>query len=190
MIKIDDNIIDRNNDKNSTCQIIFKSLVKNRGITLKTAAELWNEHYNDDCTTPQSLSNKLSRNTLQLSEFLKYTDLLGYNISFELIDKPKTASSPQVVNDTVSEDRPITVKSPKADSKKPYKQLLSEGYADYESVNFDIVVIAGKNAYEAANWIKSNLHDEMDENDEILLMIAANKKFDVICKPIIQGGAT
>ena len=78
-----------------------------------------------------------------------------------------------------------TQHEPKKD--KAFVDLLIEGYADYKSVNFQYVIIAGAKAQEAAQWITENLDNEFDETQEIMLLIAANRQFGVNCKPIAEG---
>lgn len=137
---------------------LLKKLIKDAGYNIQTVVQKLNQQRPNHQTTPQNLSNKLSRDTLKLSEFVHLVELCGYTISF---DGDNTA-----------------------DDSKTFSSLVLEGYTDCESINYKQIVIVGTRAQEAAQFIESNLSEGMEETQEIVLLISANRQFGVMCKPI------
>lgn len=174
MIKLNGESIDFSQDLelngDSVAYFLVKRLVKEAGLNITKVVRMMNEAHPEHQTTTQNLCNKLSRDTLKVSEFLEIIEMCGYNFSFEKIGSGETKE---------------TQPEPKKD--KAFVDLLIEGYADYKSVNFQYVIIAGAKAQEAAQWITENLDNEFDETQEIMLLIAANRQFGVNCKPIAEG---
>lgn len=175
MIKINGDItefpeVEKGNDTLS--YFLLKRLVKDAGLNLSKIVKIMNEQNPEHKTTPQNLSNKLSRDTLKVSEFIKLIEICGYTISFDRIagELPKDGK--------------------KQKETKTYAELLTEGYADCDSLNFENIIIAGARAIEAAEWIKDNQLEGMDETQEIILLIAANRQFGVNCKPISSNPNT
>lgn len=162
-----------NNEDSKVTYALLKLLIKNADLDLAKATRKFNKLYPDEKTTSQNLSNKLYRDSLRVTEFLKLLNALGYIISFDSVDRADV----KPLASEIKEDKKLT-------------DLLIEGYADCQSINFDTIIIAGARATEAAQWIADNLNTfkEMDETQEIMLLIAANREFKVNCKPISKDG--
>lgn len=150
-------------------RMLMKMLLKDSGLSLTKAVKKLNEIHPEHKTTTQNISNKLARDTLKFQEFRELAEVCGYQIALNKIGQTH-------------------LKQPKTkEANKTYNDLLIDGYADCESVNFDLIIIAGANAEQAAKWIKENSDEELNETQEIMLMIAANRQFGVNCKPVAKG---
>lgn len=168
MIKINNSVFEY--DGNDTFSyMLLKWLMKEAGFNLKTAVEAFNRAYPDEKTTPQNISNKLTRDSMKLNEFMKFAEVFGYTIYF---DDGKI---------------PMHQAEPKKDLKpnQNYYELLIAGFTSCKSINYKAVIIAGANAQAAAEWIESNLTDGMSEPEELLLLVSAKQEFNVDCKPVI-----
>lgn len=166
MIKLNGNILDTSDIKNNISYFLLKRLIKDFGLNISKVVRMMNENNSEHKTTPQNLSNKLSRDTLKVSEFIKLVEICGYTICFN--------------NENYKEEN----KYCNIDSRNDYLTLFLDGYSDCKSINFRTIIIAGANAIKAAKWIEDNQNDNMDTSQEIILLIAANRKFNVYCKPI------
>lgn len=150
-------------------RMLMKMLLKDSGLSLTKAVKKLNEIHPEHKTTTQNISNKLARDTLKFQEFRELAEVCDYQIALNKIGQTH-------------------LKQPKTkEANKTYNDLLIDGYADCESVNFDLIIIAGANAEQAAKWIKENSDEELNETQEIMLMIAANRQFGVNCKPVAKG---
>lgn len=168
MIKINNSVFEyEGNDTFS--YMLFKWLIKEAGLNLKTAVEKFNAAYPDEQTTPQNISNKLTRDSMKLNEFMKFAEVFGFTIYF---DDGKI---------------PMNQPEPKKDLKpnQTYYELLIEGFTSCKSINYKAVIIAGANAQAAAEWIESNLTEGISEPEELLLLVSAKQEFNVDCKPVI-----
>ena len=58
----------------------IKSYISRSGWTLTDIVKEMNERHPDDQTTPQNISNKLTRGTLKYSEAKEIADIIGYEI--------------------------------------------------------------------------------------------------------------
>ncbi len=162
--------VDKVGKVGSLSYLLFKFLLKDSGMSLKGFVELWNKSHPDDRTTTQSLSNKLARDTLRLNEFLAYTEMIGYSLYFEKIGATKR------------EDEAPKVEAER--KTKKFADAIMDGLDECTGVNFSSILIAGENATEAARWISDNQVEGMAETQELILLIAANRQFHVVCKPI------
>lgn len=167
MIKINNSVFEyEGNDTFS--YMLFKWLIKEAGLNLKTAVEKFNAAYPEEKTTPQNISNKLTRDSMKLNEFVKFAEVFGYTIYFDdgkiPANQPEQKKEMKYINLT-------------------FYELLAEGFTAVNSINFKTVIIAGANAEKAAEYIESNLFDGMSEPEELLLMVNAKKEFGVDCKP-------
>lgn len=64
----------------------IKSLLALRGYTLKKLAQMITEKTGQNCS-PASLSNKFSRGTMSYHEVAMIAELLGFEISFNDVEK-------------------------------------------------------------------------------------------------------
>jgi len=179
--KINDRLYNLNSltpegDDKTTYQLM-KVLIQEADTDLSKTTRKFNKLFPDEKTTSQNLSNKLYRDSLRVTQFLKLLSAMGYTLSFDLVkDDFKKVDEPEPITPHIKDD----VK---------FSDLLIEGYADCKSINFDSIIIAGARASEAARWITENLDTfkEMDETQEIMVLIAANREFKVNCKPVAEG---
>ena len=168
MIKINNSVFEyEGNDTFS--YMLFKWLIKEAGLNLKTAVEKFNAAYPDEQTTPQNISNKLTRDSMKLNEFVKFAEVFGFTIYFD--DGKIPANQPEQKKDLKPNQN--------------YYELLIAGFTSCKSINYKAVIIAGANAQAAAEWIESNLTDGMSEPEELLLLVSAKQEFNVDCKPVI-----
>lgn len=161
-------------NKEEFSRTIFKLLIRGSELDLTKTVKRFNKTYPQEATTPQNISNKLSRDSLRVTEFFKLVSILGYNISF---DNGLVESSQDVQTKT---DIPET----NSIAECSLSDLFVQGYSDCKSYHFSNVIIAGERADEASKWIEENLSDGLSETEEVMLWILANKKFGVKCKPI------
>ncbi len=161
-------------DDTSIVYHLVKRLVKDAGLNLAKVTKTMNEKQPDHATTPQNLSNKLGRDTLKVAEFLQLIHICGYNISFDNPDAAVAPSynEPQKTSYTLSFD--------------DFSTLVTEDFTDCQSINFKNIVIAGARAKEAAQWVTSQLTDNMDIQEEVMMLLNANREFNVVCKPIAK----
>lgn len=145
---------------------LIKALLSEINLDLAKATRKFNKDYPDAKTTSQNLSNKLYRDSLRVTEFFKLLDSLGYMISFDYGTN---------TNDFVSLNK-----------EKSLHDLIVAGFADCESINFKSIIIVGANAKQAAQWYKDNLHSDMKELEETMLMLDTNRRFEVKCNPIAE----
>ena len=64
----------------------IKSYIALSGWTITDIVKVLNEKYNTD-TTPQNLSNKLTRGTIKYSEVKEIAQIVGYEIKWEKVEK-------------------------------------------------------------------------------------------------------
>lgn len=152
-------------------RMLMKMLLKESGLSLTKAVKKLNEKYPEHKTTTQNISNKLARDTLKFQEFRELAEVCGYQIALNKMGQPAPKQEPKQ----------------RESFNKTYSELLLDGYSDCESVNFDLIIIAGTNAEQAAKWIKENIDSECNETQEIMLLLAANRQFGVNCKPVSKG---
>lgn len=177
-------------------RLIIKSMLREQHMTLAELVRRYNILHPDTPTTPQNLSNKLSRDSLRFREFLDIIELCGYSISFSPIDEKNSADMPmtETAKETIAYSLPKENKSPirKVNpdeneipvKKTSFADLASLGYAVVDSPNFGAIVIAGELADNAAEFIRKNLDDNMTEIQEIILCNAANREYKVMAKPL------
>ena len=157
----------------------MKQVCYSAGISLAELVRRRNALHPDDKTTPQNLSNKLSRDSLKLSEFLELVDCAGFRLVFEEVEPAEGLVDLQ--------GNPLTPKSTETnlDKSKTFSELLMDGYCEVKSTNFKSAIVAGAKCEEAAKWIEANLKEfDYDETQEIMLYLAAARQFKVKVKPI------
>lgn len=148
---------------------LVKRLVKDAGLTLKKVVQLLNKN-NAEKTTTQNLSNKLSRDTLKVSEFFRIVAACGYDVNIYKKGLP-------------AEGRVVI----KPELQPTHNMLIALGFTDCKSINFTTILIMGAKCKEAANWIEENQNKGMSDAEELLLLINANRQFEVECQPIIKN---
>ena len=168
---------------------IMKQICYSSNITLAELVRRRNLRHPDDKTTPQNLSNKLSRDSLKLSEFFELVDCAGFqqilfqdyendNQLLDLQGNPLTSKSPEEPKEPIK-------KTGAQEKSKTFTEYLTEGFCEIQSQNFESAIVAGAKCDEAAKWIEDNLKEfSYDETQEVMLYLAAARDFQVRVKPI------
>lgn len=152
-------------ENESISRYLLKRLTKEAGYRLKDLVNAVNDKNNTNFTD-QNFANRLSADTIKLIEFIEYLNIMGYDMIIKLPDKePEKESS--------------------------FAELASQGYTECKSLNWSSTIIAGKDAVAAAEWIEANLNEfsDMDDTNEIILLLAASRKYKVKCKPVSNDPA-
>ena len=163
------------NKEDSIAYFLVKRLIKDAKLNITKVVRMMNEAHPEHQTTMQNLCNKLGRDTLKVSEFLEIINMCGYDIFFEQRDADKRNvpyTEPQKTSYTLSFD--------------DFSTLVTEDFTDCKSINFRSIIIAGARAKEAAQWVTSQLTDDMDIQEEVIMLLNANREFNVVCKPIAK----
>lgn len=163
----------------------MKQVCYSAEISLAELVRRRNALHPDDKTTPQNLSNKLSRDSLKLAEFIELVNIAGFTMVFEEVEKNTQLVDLQGKPLRSNPDEPETAKEPIAEKSKTFTDLLIDGYCEVKAINFKSAIVAGAKCEEAAKWIEANLKEfDYDETQEIMLYLAAARQFKVKVKPI------
>lgn len=161
----------KNDGSDNYTRLLVKTMIKQRKTTLTKVVKTLNELHPDRPTTTQNISNKLARDSLKLVEFVEIAEACGYAFRLEPIGgkevKQTTATAP-------------VSRSPLQDKFKAYSAY---GYATVESPNYGHIVIAGKQAEQAAEYLREHIDSEMTDADELVLCNIVNNRFSVAAKP-------
>ena len=129
--------------KGSFARTLLKDMLREQGVTLAELSDRHNRENLDVSTTPQNISNKLTRDTVKLKEFILFSGLLGYDVEF--VNK----SSQQKHYDKV-----LCFESKSHDVEcECFNDLLSSGLKIICGKNIPTIIIAGKNANIVADTI-------------------------------------
>ena len=154
----------------SLTRALIKMMAKQRKTTLTKIVQTFNQLHPDRQTTTQNTSNKLARNTIQFMEMVELAEACGY--VFCLMDATEAAKAP-VKKFQPGDPLPDTA----------FLQKFTEGSAICKSINHSNILIAGRNAAAAKEWIEATLSEGMTQAVEYTVIAMANSKFDVIAKP-------
>ncbi len=160
-------------------KVLIKKLLSSAGLSMTKAIKMVNELHPDDTTSVQNISNKLSRDSISFTEVCRIAEVCGYQVVF----KPIGTTDAEPEHDNPVKAEPEVKPAKKEDDFVTY---AAQGYAACKSTNFYSIVVAGKEAEKAAQWIESNIDPEMTAANELVVILAANRQFDVIAKPIGQ----
>ena len=174
-------------------KVLIKKLLSSAGLSMTKAIKMVNELHPDDTTTPQNISNKLTRDSISFTEVSRIAEVCGYQVVFKPIGTPEAEATPAKsaphtlpkVKDP-EEDKPVKAEPAAKKKEDDFVSYAAQGYAACKSTNFYSIVVAGKEAVKAAQWIESNIDPEMTAANELVVILAANRQFDVIAKPIGQ----
>ena len=176
-------------------KILVKKMLASAKLPLTKAVSIMNELYPDNATTPQNINNKLTAESVKFIEVVRLAEICGYQVIFRPVGAPEAEATPAKSaphripkEKDPEEDKPVKAEPEKKIAKDSFASLAAQGYASCRSINFNALVIAGKNAEQAAAWIEKNLVDGMTDVQEIVLYLAANRDFHVIAKPIESDG--
>lgn len=65
----------------------IKSYISQSGWTITEIVKVLNERHPNSPTTPQNISNKLTRGTIKYSEVKEIADIIGFRIEWNPTDK-------------------------------------------------------------------------------------------------------
>lgn len=186
------------NQDNTTAQenvvkILVKKMLASAKLPLTKAVNIMNELYPDNATTPQNINNKLTAESIKFIEVVRLAEICGYQVIFRPVGAPEAEATPAKsaphklpkVKDP-EEDKPVKAEPAAKKKEEDFVSYAAQGYAACKSTNFYSIVVAGKEAVKAAAWIESNIDPEMTAANELVVILAANRQFDVIAKPIGQ----
>lgn len=168
--------------ENHISSILIKKICAAANITMAELVRRRNELHPTDKTTPQNLSNKLSRDSLKLAEFIELVNCAGFNMVFEEKEDNKGLVDLQGNPLKAETKSNVDSESPKP---KSFTDLAMDGFCEVKSINFKSAIVAGARCEDAAKWIEDNLKEfNYDETQEIMLYLAAARQFKVKVKPI------
>lgn len=179
----------------------FKALVKDAGLNLTSAVGKFNKVYPGLKTTPQNVSNKLTRDSIRFTEFVKFADVLGYEINLVSaknhaheddstvvpVVSEKRTSADNAITEPYSRPRRAKIDADKAGREKMnelvFAQAVNEGCVSVTSNNFGEVIFAGKRAEEVADFYSDSVAkyeaDELTEAGEVLLLLHLRNQFNI-----------
>lgn len=202
------------NEVSITRYIVYEML-RQSNMTLSAAIEKYNEIYHDNQTiqnisnklTRNSLRiYELARLAsvcnfrLCLVGYEKHSPIVskkentlfedeekdGEQLSLPVFEETTQPKDGESISDSIKPPKSETVKiKRKPDNQKSFTELLTDGYCEVESINFDSAIVAGARCEEAAAFIEENIQQyDYDETQEIILYLAAARQFHVKVKPI------
>ena len=178
----------------------FKALVKDAGLNLTTAVGKFNKVYPDLKTTPQNVSNKLTRDSIRFTEFVKFADVLGYEINLVSaknhaheddstvvpVVSEKRTSADNSIRDAYRPIKATQDKQQKDILKSEFSKALVSGCVSIPSVHFGDIMVAGKQAQEGADWLKTIINPEITEAQEMAAILAVREYYDAIAQATYQ----
>lgn len=199
----------------SVARYVVNEMLRQSNMTLSAAIEKYNHVYNDNQTIQNISNKltRNSIRLYELSQLASVCDfrlcLVGYEKNSPIVSKeeytlfedekkdgeqlslpvfeettqPKDGES---ISDSIKPPKSETIKiKRKPDNQKSFTELLTDGYCEVESINFDSAIVAGARCEEAAAFIEENIKQyDYDETQEIILYLAAARQFNVKVKPI------
>lgn len=157
------------NGREINIKAAIKKISKTAGQSLTKTVEIMNEKFPDSATTFQNINNKLTSGTVRFSEVEKMAEICGFHIVFMSNNSAKCCN---IVKEHADDVR-----------KTNFIDAVLDGYAFCESPNFGNHIIAGKLAESAAEWLNSNIKNDMSDVQEMLLISHAINNFHVFIKP-------
>lgn len=150
---------------------LLRMMLDESGLSLSKAVKRMGELHPDIKTSTQNISNKLARDSINFSEFMALADACGYDVSF---DK---------VSDNTEPKKQTTTNKIEQHANTTFDDKLIEGMADYQSIYYGLVVIAGENALTAAQFIKENVNPEMSKKEELYFLMYLRHQFNIEWQP-------
>ena len=155
--------------RESNIKPAIKKILKIAGRSLTKTVEIMNEKFPDSATTFQNINNKLTSGTIRFSEVEKIAEICGFHIVFVPNNSAKRCN--------------IVEEHANGILRTKFIDAVLDGYAFCESPNFGNHIIAGKLAESAAEWLNSNIKNDMSDLQEMLLISHAINNFHVFIKP-------
>lgn len=191
--------IDGNGD--NTLKAFIDKLLHSNLYTLTGAVRTMNGRYPEDQTTPQNISNKIKRGTINFIEVARLAEVCGYKLVFRSIANDeiedsnavtpvvteKRTSSDNAIREPYSRPRRAKIDADKAGCEKMnelvFAQAVNEGCVSVTSNNFGEVIFAGKRAEEVADFYSDSVAkyeaDELTEAGEVLLLLHLRNQFNI-----------
>lgn len=190
--------IDGNGD--NTLKAFIDKLLHSNLYTLTGAVRTMNGRYPEDQTTPQNISNKIKRGTINFIEVARLAEVCGYKLVFRSIANDEiedsNAVTPVVSEKRTSADnsirdayRPIKATQDKQQKdilKSEFSKALVSGCVSIPSVHFGDIMVAGKQAQEGADWLKTIINPEITEAQEMAAILAVREYYDAIAQATYQ----
>lgn len=203
----------------SAARYIVNEMLRQSDMTLSAAIEKYNEvyHFNQTIQNISNKLTRNSMRIYELAQLASVCDfrlcLVGYEkfspivkkeeytlledeekegeqLSILISDETNQPKDGDNINDSIKPPKSETVKiKHKPDNQKTFSELLTDGYCEVESINFDSAIVAGARCEEAAAFIEENIRQyDYDETQEIILYLAAARQYQVKVKPIKNDG--
>lgn len=185
-----------------TKNIFIRMMERKKSILTHVVTAFYKpDNKQEERTALQNLSNKINRNSLRLHEMAGLAEVLGYELvlvpkgaaPLDDMEQPVKAASEQLLTATAErvaterKGKPPKLFTPIAGQKistdNDFVNKYMEGCAIAASINFANVIIAGKNAAVAAEWLQSRLDEGMTPAEEVVLHMVCEAENDVVCKP-------
>lgn len=184
MIKIDGNPvylegIDDNTPDNYTRRV-FNQLLHHQQLSLTNLVAMYNGASTpENKTTTQNISNKLTRNSMKFHDFIELADFAGYDVNFVSRNSRPLGKSSDIRDSLIIPQGEVLKTTGVS-----FTTLLSEGCAMISGVNFPQILFAGRNADKAAEWVQSQLKEDISEELETIIIYSSNLKFETLAKSI------
>ena len=203
----------------SAARYIVNEMLRQSDMTLSAAIEKYNEvyHFNQTIQNISNKLTRNSMRMYELAQLASICNFRLYLVVYEkfrkkkkkeeytlLEDEEKEGEQLSIlisdetnqpkdgdnINDSIKPPKSETVKiKRKPDNQKTFSELLTDGYCEVESINFDSAIVAGARCEEAAAFIEENIRQyDYDETQEIILYLAAARQYQIKVKPIKNDG--
>ena len=153
---------------------MVKDFLKLQNTTMKDVIDMLNLLHPENQTTQQSMTNKLTNQTLKLSEAIEIADFFNYTVAFI----PKNMDIYKMLENFE-----------KARQETEDVKAVSKNYVTIDGKYFGRSVISGfgDSAELAASWLKEQLaKEDLTKAREIYLHVEAKKKFGVEISDVEQ----
>ena len=153
---------------------MVKDFLKLQNTTMKDVIDMLNLLHPENQTTQQSMTNKLTNQTLKLSEAIEIADFFNYTVAFI----PKNMDIYKMLENFE-----------KARQETEDVKAVSKNYVTIDGKYFGRSVISGfgDSAELAASWLKEQLaKEDLTKAREIFLHVEAKKKFGVEISDVEQ----
>ena len=161
----------------SASKQIIQSFLKSIGQSLTSTTELINQRHPDNQTSVQNLNNKLTRDSIRLTEVMEIADVHGYKVCFRPISEPDYQPE--------QKKRPITWSEEKETPIQDITTRLDEGTASIESTNADYLIVGRKCEQAKQKFIEMLNSDKITKSDneefkELLISRFVENLYDVM----------
>ena len=148
-------------------QALTKRLIKIAGLNLRKITEMINENANTE-TTQQNLSNKLSKGTLRLSEFIDICNFCGYRIIFKSIEQPSNEAYYEV-------QKPVKQDYIKID----LQAKAAEGFQKCTFLFLGDTIILGNRALEAVKQTLPIINESKSLAEDLHILFEMVRQYEI-----------